>query len=271
MTENWEGWLMLMLDRIRIESLDGKQFFETGVDLTFADENDLRDFKKKSGILQEEEKTLGLKIVRESEVYQTIDNFIDWSRDGLRIIINGWETEVEVREVEFRDYQLTKKFMQLKIKMFSPKWLWKKTTKVHFDSVEENFNVDYGRDYGLKRGYNYGYSGSSSDLMLNTKGKVKATVTFFGAVIDPYLILNGRKIGVNDALRDSRDYITINPFEKTVIKREGVQTTNIFSKRLKAQGYSVFDSLDSPVTISSKPGLSFDLALTEERESPRWI
>ena len=217
-----------------------------------------------------------LRLVPEKDTMQT-EHFAHWIKRFLNIVAADGDTPGKL-------WTTTGDFMTGRI-ITSQKSAWRLHRDVTLKCV---FQSDYplwikprvhklearqisGQEYlDFPYGFPYGYGEAESGYaVLDNMSTGKARfVLRFGASADPYILLDGRKIGVNVSM-SGEQYVEINGIDKTVLLYDGEQVLNVFDRRTKET--SVFEPL-TPGHHAIWWNGSFDGAITvyEERREPLW-
>lgn len=157
------------------------------------------------------------------------------------------------------------------ITIYCPYPFWVQEHKFEFFKHEDTPGAEGYLDYDFDFDYDFN-SGLTDQAVINNPGAGSANyrAIFYGPCTDPYMFLDGVKIGVNTLLLTG-EYLVIDSRNHTVYK-VGVDgsRTNCYNDRVKSTT-SIFEKIASGEHAALWPGtFGFDLIVFEERSEPLW-
>lgn len=155
------------------------------------------------------------------------------------------------------------------VTIYCPHPFWIKEEKRTFfpqEAPEDEHFLDY--DYDYEYDYYYGTPGIAT-WTIGFPFPSEFTMTVFGPVSNPRILVNGYPYQFNDTLEEA-EYVVINSRDNTIMKHlANGQAVSIFDLRNKEQ--SIFQSMPAnSLTINWSGLFGFDITLFEERSEPRW-
>lgn len=272
-----------MLEQISyINHLNEK--LECGKDMLFVNENELHDFTWdiiskndsisgfKRGVVSKN-LTIILKCSTEQEGIKLKNKLFEvCEKDVLavkpgKIVIGDYYISCFITESKKTNYLLSKKYMQVSVKVTTDKPYWVKEVRTLFkpNASEVGKNMDYNRDFPTD------YSSNTLSQQLHNTNFVPSNfkLLIFGACTNPSVVINGNEYSVNVALEDN-EYLEIDSIEKTIITvhNDGT-TTNCFNFRNR-NSY-IFEKIAPGLLNTSNNGnFMFEVVLFEERSEPKW-
>lgn len=160
---------------------------------------------------------------------------------------------------------------QNEITLYCPYPFWIKENLFEFLKQEEIPDANNFLDYNYDFDYDYESSLTGQALISNPgAGGANYRLTFFGACVDPYMVIDGVTIGVNTTLLTG-EYLVIDSRNHTIYKVANNGTrTNCYNDRVK-NGVSIFEKIAPGEHSVVWPGTyGFDLIVFEERSEPLW-
>lgn len=149
-----------------------------------------------------------------------------------------------------------------------PIWIKERTYSLskHEDTPGANAYLDF--DYDFDYDYMSPITGQENISNLGY-GKAHYKAVMYGPASDPYIVIDGRIIGVSTVLQ-ATDYLVIDSRTYEVYKVTNTgEKVNQFNNRTKAT--SIFDKISPGTHSMIWPGtFGLDLTIFEERREPEW-
>ena len=185
-----------------------------------------------------------------------------------RIMIGDYYFRCYVTASKKKDYQTSKRFMQVDLTLTSDFPYWVKETTFTFRNIAEAVggkNLDFAHDHPFDF-----FSGMGTKEMYNTDfGATNFRMIIYGACKDPAVYVSGHlyhvecEVGVGE-------YLTIDSVSKkiTITAVDGT-VTNVFNMRNR-ESY-IFEKIPSGSnTVTWEGDFGLDITLLEERSEPKW-
>lgn len=149
-----------------------------------------------------------------------------------------------------------------------PVWIKENTYSVtkHEDTPGANLYLDFDYDFD----YDYMSPITGQQYVQNDGyGNAQFKIIMYGPASDPYIVLDGKTIGVNTVLAGT-DYLVIDSRSYEVYKVTNTgEKVNQFNNRTKTT--SIFDKISPGRHSMIWPGtFGLDLTIFEERREPEW-
>lgn len=238
-------------------------------------------FKKKA------EKNLPVQILVDTEaeavkkknmISEIFEKDIGASKQG-KLYIGEYYLSCNIVKSQKKRYLLSKKYLELDLTIFSPKWVWIKETLISFkrdgtvlsDTDNKVQKIRSVKNLDGFTDFNYDFTSEHIDKTVNNFAVSGANfkIAIFGKVKNPQIKIQGHIYEIYDTLEEG-EIIIIDSKNKTIIKYTEDGTQNIFNKRRK--DFYIFEKIKHGFNkISWDGSFGFDITIYEERSEPEWI
>ena len=213
----------------------------------------------RGGIAQRKATLNALHAAFDADVYSMLPGRIVHGNYYIHCFINYSSTYVSG---PFTDNEIT---------VYCPYPFWIQEHEYEFLKKEDLPDANLFLDYEYDFPYDYESDQTGQALVTNPgEGAANYKAFFFGPAVNPYMIIDGKTIGVNTTI-EAGEYVVIDSRNHTVyrVANNGTQT-NLYNQRVK-NGVSIFDKISPGEHSVVWPGtFGFNLNIYEERSEPLW-
>ena len=211
--------------------------------------------------------TLEEKMSRLNSLHAAFDEDIHNKTPGMMVHGNYYVKCYMIASSTFAENPYTTN----EVTVYCPYPFWIRDNTWTFAKQESTAAANQYLDFDFDFPYDFASDQTGQGMIRNDgSGKANYQLTVYGGCTNPYIMVDGRMIGVNTVL-GSTEYMVIDSRDNTVIRvTNSGEKINLYNNRIKT-GVSIFDQIEPGTHTVIWPGtFGFDLTIFEERSEPAW-
>lgn len=209
-------------------------------------------------------------IAARNRLFETFEKDVLALQHG-QIIIGNYYFKCFVTKSTKRDYQRSKRFMEITLTLSSDFPYWVNESRQSFGS-QVGGTVGTGRFLDHPFDYAFDYYTDTASTELNNSGFVATNfkMVIYGACVNPAINIAGHTYQVDCTVGES-EYLTIDSTTKKIFvtKNDGTVVNHFNSRNKDSYIFEKIKPGRNAVTWTGNYG--FDVILMEERSEPKWI